>query len=955
MREHNHPIAIPDPQLRILLDTSPIAMLVFNDRGEIVAANLPASALFGTPPYSSLPLACGDFLHCAHWQKNGTGDRSETCDTCQLRAGVHAALAGTAGTHDLDGEIEVERAPGTNSLWLRYAIRPVAMDNHRGVLLTAYDISGLRRSEQQYHMLFREMLNAFALHEVICDSKGVPVDYRFLAVNPAFEQMTGLRAARAVGQTVLTLLPDTEPYWIDTYGQVGLTGKPVRFESYSQELNKFFSVSAFSPTPGQVACLFEDITARKNAEMSLQESEARIRAITDSAKDAIIMMDERGLISFWNPAAEGLLGYSREEAIGAYLHRLLAPRRYHDVFARAFLQFQQNGHGRAIGRMLELEARHKNKYEIPIELSLAAIRRGGGWHTVGILRDITERKRSESQIRQSESRLRHLVDILQHPAESASAFLDYALEQALALTGSRIGFISHYHEERRELVLNSWSSEVATACTLANPQTHFPLDRAGLWGEVIRQRRPIVVNEYQAKHQGKHGYPQGHVDLHRFMSVPVFRDERIVGVVGLGNKETDYDETDQLQVSLLMDSIWSAVERKQMEEERRRLQAQLAQAQKMEAIGTLAGGIAHDFNNILGAILGYAEMARDGSNRGAPVIRELDKVLEAGHRAAALVRQILAFSRQGESRRAPIDPAPIVKEVVKLLRPSLPSTIAIHQRIAATRPVLADPTQLHQILMNLCTNAFHAMEEQGGELEIGLAQRHCTAVEIAGNPGLDPGDFVVLTVTDTGPGISPEVRARMFDPYFTTKETGKGTGMGLAIVHGIVSEYGGFITCDSEPGRGTTFRVLLPAIDGEAVAAPGSEAAISTGQGRVLLIDDEEMLAEMGQAMLERLGYEVRVCTGSAEALAVFEHNPEQFDAVITDQTMPGLTGIELARAMLLLRPDLPIILCTGYSNLVDEGQAKAVGIHGFAMKPLAMKDLADLLRSALNRANTCP
>ncbi len=953
MREHNIPLVIADQQLQILLETSPIAMLVFNDRGEVVAVNPQAEALFGLPPNLALPAACGDIIGCAHRLKALRGcSHAGDCAACPLLHGVRAALAGTAGPRDQGGEVRVERATGASPLWLRYAIRPVAMGEVRGALLTASDITGLRRSEQQYEMLFREMLNAFALHEIICDDRGRPVDYRFLAVNPAFERMTGLSAVKVVGRTVRTLMPDTEPHWIATYGQVALTGQPTRFENYSRELNKHFSISAFCPAAGQFACLFEDVTARKEAERSIVEGEERVRAITDSAKDAIVMMDDRGLISFWNPAAEALFGYDGAEAIGADLHRLLAPRRFHAAFDRAFVHFQQNGQGRAIGATLELEARHKNRREIPIELSLAAVRRGHGWHTVAILRDISERKRGEAQARQNEARLRHLVDLLQHPAESAHAFLDYALEQAIALTGSQIGYIYHYHEERQELVLNAWSKEVMDACTVASPQTCYQLDKTGLWGEAVRQRRPIVVNDFQADHPLRRGYPEGHVELHRFMTIPVFRDDRIVGVVGLANKETEYDQTDVLQVSLLMESIWSTVERKQMEEERRRLQAQLAQAQKMEAIGTLAGGIAHDFNNILGAILGYAEMARDGSHRGAAVIRELDKVLEAGHRAAALVQQILAFSRQGESRRAPIDPAPIVKEVVKLLRPSLPSTIAIRQRIAATRSVLADPTQLHQILMNLCTNAFHAMEDQGGALEIALAEQRCTAAD---SPNADPGDFVVLTVADTGPGISPEVRQRMFDPYFTTKETGKGTGMGLAIVHGIVSEYGGFIACDSEPGQGTTFRVFLPALDGETVPAPGGGSVIPTGQGRILLVDDEAMLAEMGKTMLERLGYEVTVRTASDEALAQFERDPGRFDAVVTDQTMPGLTGIELARRMLRLRPDLPIILCTGYSNQVDEAQAKAAGIRDFAMKPLAMKDLASLLHAALNRTDGAP
>ena len=389
-------------------------------------------------------------------------------------------------------------------------------------------------------------------------------------------------------------------------------------------------------------------------------------------------------------------------------------------------------------------------------------------------------------------------------------------------------------------------------------------------------------------------------------------------------------------------------ERKRAEEEHKRLQAQLQQAQKMEAIGTLAGGIAHDFNNILGAVLGYAEMARDDSQPGSAVARNLNKVLEAGNRAASLVKQILAFSRQSAGERNAHDPARTIKEVVKLLRPILPSTIAINTRLEVARSILADPTQMHQVLMNLCTNAFHAMEQTGGVLEIALDSRELTAADLVQQPGVLPGDFAVLSVSDTGRGIAPEIRERIFDPYFTTKGVGQGTGLGLSIVHGIVSEYGGFITCESEPGKGTIFTIFLPACDTQATAADDAADEIATGSGHILLVDDEEILIEMGRSMLKRLGYEVTARTNSLEALATFQNDPHRFDAVITDQTMPGITGLDLARRMLGIRPGLPIILCTGYSNLVDETTAKAMGIRGFAMKPLTRKEIVGLLREVM-------
>jgi CheY-like chemotaxis protein/anti-sigma regulatory factor (Ser/Thr protein kinase) len=342
-------------------------------------------------------------------------------------------------------------------------------------------------------------------------------------------------------------------------------------------------------------------------------------------------------------------------------------------------------------------------------------------------------------------------------------------------------------------------------------------------------------------------------------------------------------------------------------------------------------------------------MAKDASPSDSTVAHDLDKVLQAGNRAADLVRQILAFSRQADTERVPLEPSSIVNEAIKLLRSTLPSTIAIKSQINGTKPILADPTQVHQILINLCTNAYHAMEQTGGLIDISLKDCELSREELLIRPDMHPGSFVELTIGDSGPGIAPEVRDKIFEPYFTTKETGKGTGLGLSIVHGIVKNYGGFIACESAPGKGAVFHVLFPAIRRESVPAIQTVEAVQYGREHILFIDDEEILVEMGRAMLERLGYEVTVRTSSLEALTTFKNQPDRFDVVITDQTMPGMTGTDLARRMLQIRSDLPIILCTGYSSLIDEDKAKACGIRGFALKPMTKKDIATLLRQVLN------
>ena len=405
------------------------------------------------------------------------------------------------------------------------------------------------------------------------------------------------------------------------------------------------------------------------------------------------------------------------------------------------------------------------------------------------------------------------------------------------------------------------------------------------------------------------------------------------------------------QIVRYLGTVMDITERKQAEEEKKALQAQLIQAQKMEAIGTLAGGIAHDFNNILGAVIGYAEMAREDSPAGSNIAHDLDRVLEASGRATNLVKQILAFSRDASSERISMEPIHLVKEAVKLLRPALPSTITIKQRLeAATSPILADPTQIHQIVMNLCTNAFHAMEHGGGILDISLEERTVSPQEIPLQTNAHAGKYVVLSISDTGPGIAPEIKSKIFEPYFTTKEIGKGTGMGLSIIHGIVTSMDGFVTCESELGKGAKFHIFFPAAEREAASAILPVEQVRHGKERILFIDDEDILVEMGKIMLERLGYKVTTRTNSIEALAHFQNSPDQYDAVITDQTMPGMTGFDLARRMLQIRPDLPIILCTGYSNLVDEEQAKMIGIKGFIMKPMSKKDIGTLLKTVLTK-----
>lgn len=384
--------------------------------------------------------------------------------------------------------------------------------------------------------------------------------------------------------------------------------------------------------------------------------------------------------------------------------------------------------------------------------------------------------------------------------------------------------------------------------------------------------------------------------------------------------------------------------------ETKMLEARLRQAQKMEAIGTLAGGIAHDFNNILASMLGYAEVASLDLADEDKAKEMLKRVIIGGKRAKDLVKQILTFSRQQDQERIPMKISHILVEALRLLKATLPSTIEIRQNVVGyTEIVKADPTRIHQIMMNLCTNAAHAMREDGGVLAVSVANVALDSGFVAEHPGLNVGPYAEITVSDTGHGMAPEVMERIFDPYFTTKEKGVGTGMGLAVVHGIVKSHGGAITAESKPGKGSSFYVYLPVIqEAEKKPETGDNAPLPTGHARILFIDDEPTLADIGKQALEHLGYDVVAKTSSIEALELFRTKPEQFDLVITDATMPKMTGDRLARELMKIRSDIPIIICTGYSERITEEKTKKMGIKAFAMKPLTIRELALKVRETL-------
>ena len=388
---------------------------------------------------------------------------------------------------------------------------------------------------------------------------------------------------------------------------------------------------------------------------------------------------------------------------------------------------------------------------------------------------------------------------------------------------------------------------------------------------------------------------------------------------------------------------------KALEQERLHTEAQLRQAQKMEAIGTLAGGIAHDFNNILSAILGYSELALDDAVHGRASANYIREILKAGGRARDLVYQILTFSRQTETEAKPILVQPIVKEALKLLRASLPSTITISGNTQCNAIVEADPIQIHQVIMNLCTNAGHAMRPTGGTLTVDLTEETLSGIHADQPSTALPGEYLKIAVSDTGPGIDQEILDRIFDPYFTTKEKGEGTGMGLAVVQGIVQNCNGFATVETFSGKGTCFNVYLPVIHMNEPVKTKVDVAVPGGHEDILFVDDEPPLADLSKQILERMGYNVTIKTSSLEALELFKSDPDAFDLVISDMTMPHMTGDVLASKLQEVRPGIPVIICTGYSEKVTQEMIERLRIRALIMKPIIRNELLLTVRQILD------
>jgi PAS domain S-box-containing protein len=813
-----------------------------------------------------------------------------------------------------------------------------------------------------------------------------------------------------------------------------------------------------------------EIITRKRAEEALQESEKRYRRLFESANDGISLLGPTGCFVDCNENAAGMHGLLREDFIGRSPAELSQERQPDGRLSSEVATEKILAAFKGEPQSFEWQSLRADGVPLDVEIALNRVEMGGSFLVQAIVRDITERKRAEEARRLNESRLETLLQLNQMTDATLQEIASFAMEEAVRLTQSTIGYVAFMNEDETVLTMHAWSRAAMRECRIDDKPLDYPVEMTGLWGEAVRQRRPIITNDYQASNPLKRGTPPGHEAVLRHMNVPIFDGDRTVVVAGVGNKPTDYEEADVRQLTLLMTGMWRIIQRKRAEEalresqerfqelaellpetifemdadgqltfvnqnafahfgysvedfeqgmngfellspedrpralentkrvmggekiglseykalrnngstfpailhssakfrdgeavgirgividitETKKLETQLRQALKMEAVGTLAGGIAHDFNNLLQAVSGYAELLLFTKTQDDEGYRELLEIERAAKRGAELTRQLLTFSRTIESKLQLVDLNRIVEDVRLLLERTIPKMIRIELHLMGNlRAVHADASQMEQVLMNLAVNARDAMPD-GGCLSIETKNVTLDDKYRRSHPELIPGNYVLLTVADTGHGMDETTLEHIFDPFFTTKEIGKGTGLGLAMVYGIVKNHSGYITCKSKPGEGTTFEVFLPSVEQfEKMPIIGPVTnGLFEGHETVLLVDDDEPVRGLGEMILRRFGYMVISAPDGESALQVYREQEDRIDLVILDLIMPGMGGRQCLKKILEINPQAKVVIASGYTIDGETARAKESGAKAFVSKPYNVQQMLKVVREVLD------
>jgi PAS domain S-box-containing protein len=700
--------------------------------------------------------------------------------------------------------------------------------------------------------------------------------------------------------------------------------------------------------------------------------ELQYRDITENIPDIVYMIDPNGIFTYLNASAR-MLGYTPDELVGKHFKEIVHPDDFPAVTRKfaldtkvsfetaekpvfKFFDERRRGARRTTGLEVRLIPKSWNvntgdsSVIFASVISFGEISAQGHYQqesnkfmgTVGIIHDITNRKKSEALLR----KLFQAVD--QSP-------ISIIISDDRGMVEYVNPFFIHISGYEPDDMVGKHLNSLYPCEDGCEPPVDFDkiIKKGEIWHGELKATKKSLEQYWESVMISPILDPSENMTNYLVLKLDISKYKEVQEEMARSKDDLDHEvneRTIELKNALVELKNENDMRRK-TEEERSRLQDQLLQSQRLETIGTLAGGIAHDFNNILTPILGYAEMALEEVPLDSSLGASLSRIIQAATRAKDLIQQILTFSRQAEQEKIPVVITPIVKELLKLLRATLPATIDIrHDVESRVDPILIDPIRIYQVLMNLCTNAFHAMRDTGGILDVSLRNIVVTNDLAVGVPSLRIGKYVLLKVSDTGCGMDESTKARIFEPFFTTKKMGEGSGLGLSMVHGIVKSCEGAILVTSAPGKGSIFSIYLPATEYEPTYKTDNHEKIARGNERILLIDDEDQIVIMTKEMLMRIGYNVTALSDSLSALNEFRKNPDGYDIVISDQTMPGMTGMQLANELLKIRKDMPIILTTGYSEGMNEEKAKEAGIRSFVMKPYTFQNLSIIIRQVLDK-----
>ena len=770
-------------------------------------------------------------------------------------------------------------------------------------------IQELERVESNFNRSKGKLIHSYDLMDYIISHARSAIavfdrDFKYIYVSKRYLTDYKVKEQHVIGKHHYEVFPDIPQKWKDVH-QRSLAGEVLRAEEdlyYREDGSIDWTRWECRPwyeydgSIGGIVIYNEVINERKKIEETLRKSEQLLSTHLLNTPIGAISWDLNFKTVEWNPAAETIFGYTKDEALSKHAAELILPEDMKELVDVIFQDLiSEKGGTRSTNENIT-----KGGRRIICDWYNTALKDADG-KVIGIasfVSDITERVQANEGLRKSEEKFRTLF---------------HTSPNAITLTSAENGVYIDVNDGFTKMLGYSKEDVIGKTSAELNIWNDFK-DRELLASGL---KKYGLVDDLEADFKGKNGQiKSGIMSAH---------------LLNIENKNIIFAITRNVT-------------------EQRKLESQLQQSQRMESIGTLAGGIAHDFNNILSPIVGYTEMVLLDTPEDSPVRDSLNQVYTSALRAKDLVNQILTFSRQDSSELMLMKMQPIVKEALKLIRSTISTTIEIIQDINPDCGVVkADPTQIHQIVMNLATNAYHAMEETGGELKVSLKEVELGEYDII-TPDMTPGVYACLIVADTGVGMDKILTNKIFDPFFTTKEVGKGTGMGLSVVHGIVISMGGTIHVYSEPGKGTQFHVYLPVIKSAAEKPKiQTQVPIQGGTEHLLLVDDEEAILSMEKRMLERLGYQVTSRTSSLEALEAFRSNPDKFDMVITDMAMPNMPGDKLSVELIKIRPDIPVLLCTGFSEAMSVEKAASLGIKGFLLKPIIMKDLAQKIREVLD------